>query len=386
VASSKKKVCVLGSTGTIGTYTLELIKAFPDQFEAVSLAAGKNLTKLQEQIRIFKPQVVSVQDEAALQFLRQEFPKLQVDSGLDGIKKCIEAEGIDVVIVGIVGFAGLEPTLHAIRHNKLIGLANKESLVTAGTLFNEEVRKSSAQVVPVDSEHNALYQLLNGVDESEVQTLVLTASGGPFLKKPDLDLKLVTPEMAISHPNWKMGPKISVDSATLMNKGLELIEAHFLFGVPESQIEVWVHPQSIVHGSIWLKDNTNLAQLSLPDMKSAIGYALSYPERLLQPIQKLTLDQMSRLEFFPPDIQRFPCLELARKSLRAGQSHVIALNAANEIAVNAFLNRQIGFTQIPEVIDATLQEFSGMPIHQLEAVFEADRVGRQVAKTVINRI
>ncbi|NBX75442.1 MAG: 1-deoxy-D-xylulose-5-phosphate reductoisomerase [Proteobacteria bacterium] len=384
--SSKRKVCVLGSTGTIGTYTLELIRAFPEQFEAVSLAAGKNLTKLQEQIRLFKPQVVSVQDEAAAHFLRQEFPKLQVGSGIEGIKKCIEASEVDVVIVGIVGFAGLEPTLHAIQHGKLIGLANKESLVTAGSLFNEAVRKSSAKIVPVDSEHNALYQLLNGVEISEVQTVVLTASGGPFLKQPDLDLKSVTPEMAISHPNWKMGPKISVDSASLMNKGLELIEAHFLFGFPENQIEVWVHPQSIVHGAIWLKDNTNLAQLSLPDMKSAIGYALSYPGRLLQPIKKLTLDQMSRLEFFEPDLHRFPCLGLARKALRAGQSHIVALNAANEIAVEAFLNRRIGFTQIPEMIDATLQEFPGMPIHQLSEVFEADRVGRQVAKTAINRI
>jgi len=384
--SQKRKVCVLGSTGTIGTYTLELIQAFPDRFEAVSLAAGKNLTKLQEQIRTFNPQRVSVQDESDAKFLRQEFPKLQIDWGIEGIKRCIEASGVEVVIVGIVGFAGLEPTLHAIGQNKLIGLANKESLVTAGSLFHEEVKRSSAQIVPVDSEHNALYQLLNGVDRSEVQTVVLTASGGPFLKRTDLDFKQVTPEMAISHPNWKMGPKISVDSATLMNKGLELIEAHFLFGFPENQIEVWVHPQSIIHGAIWLKDNTNLAQLSLPDMKSAIGYALSYPERLSQPIKKLTLNQMSRLEFFEPDIQRFPCLELARKSLRAGQSHVIALNAANEIAVNAFLNRQIAFTQIPEVIDATLQGFAGMLIQQLDHVFEADRVGRQVAKTAINRI
>ncbi|MFM8269103.1 MAG: 1-deoxy-D-xylulose-5-phosphate reductoisomerase [Pseudomonadota bacterium] len=384
--SPKRKICVLGSTGTIGTYTLDLVRAFTDQFEIVSLAAGKNLAKLQEQIKAFKPEAVSVQSEADAALIRREFPKLEVGFGIEGIKRCIDISEVEVVIVGIVGFAGLEPTLHAIRKDKLIGLANKESLVTAGSLFQEEVKKSRAKIVPVDSEHNALYQLLKGTNIAEIETLVLTASGGPFLRRMDLDLSQVSPEMAVSHPNWKMGPKISVDSATLMNKGLELIEAHFLFGFPENRIEVWVHPQSIIHGAIWLKDNTNLAQLSLPDMKSAIGYALSYPGRLTQPIKKLSLAQMSRLEFFEPDTTRFPCLTLARKALQAGQSHVIALNAANEIAVEAFLGNQIRFTQIPKVIDTTLQEFSGNSIHQIEDVFEADRVARQVAKSAINRI
>jgi len=384
--TQRKRICVLGSTGTIGTYTLDLVKAYPDQFEVVSLAAGRNLNKIQEQIESFRPNAVSVQNEVDALFLKKEFPKLEVGFGAEGIKQCIEADRVDVVIVGIVGFAGLEPTLHAIKKNKLIGLANKESLVTAGSLFHDEVKKSKAVVVPVDSEHNALYQLLKGVSRSEVETLVLTASGGPFLNKNDLDLSQVTPEMAVSHPNWKMGPKISVDSATLMNKGLELIEAHFLFGFPEEKIEVWVHPQSIVHGAVWLRDNTNLAQLSLPDMKSAIGYALSYPDRLDGPIQKLNLAQMARLEFFEPDTVRFPCLALARKALRLGQSHVIALNAANEIAVEAFLAKKIRFTQIPEVIDAALQKFAGTSIHQLSDVFESDRIGRQVANTVINRI
>lgn len=382
----KRKICVLGSTGTIGTYTLDLISTFSDQFEVVSLSAGKNLNKLQEQIRTFHPKVVSVEKAEDADFLRQEYPKLEVGSGLDGIKQCIDWSGVDVVVVGIVGFAGLEPTLHAIQKNKLIGLANKESLVTAGSLFYEAVKKSRAKIIPVDSEHNALYQLLKGIDYSEVESIVLTASGGPFFKKTDLDLSQVTPEMAVSHPNWKMGPKISVDSATFMNKGLELIEAHFLFDFPENQIEVWVHPQSIVHGAVWLKDNTNLAQLSLPDMKSAIGYALSYPERLTQPIKKLTFAQMSHLEFFEPDLRRFPCLSLARQALKSGQSYVIALNAANEMAVEAFLANQIRFSQISEVIDATLQEFAGSSIQKLEEVFETDRVSRQVAKTAINRI
>ena len=381
--SEKRKVCVLGSTGTIGTYTLDLVRAFPNYFEVVSLSAGKNLSKLQEQIREFKPLAVSVTDEKDAIFLEREFPKLKVGTGKKGIQQCIDESEAEVVIVGIVGFAGLEPTLHAIKKNKIIGLANKESLVTAGVLFQREVQKSRSVVVPVDSEHNALYQLLKGVNPKEVATVVLTASGGPFLRKPELDLKSVTPEMATAHPNWKMGPKISVDSATLMNKGLELIEAHALFGFSESQIEVWVHPQSIIHGAIWLKDNTSLAQLSLPDMKSAIGYALSYPERLETPIEKLPLKKMANLEFFEPDTNRFPCLDLARKALKLGQSYVIALNAANEVAVEAFLQKRILFTQIPELIDATLQKHKSQPIEQIEDVFLADTEARKLSEQLL---
>lgn len=378
--SGKKKICVLGSTGTIGSYTLDLVRLYPDQFEVVSLAAGRNLEKLQGQIREFHPQTVSVLDEKDAAFLQKEFPGLEVSFGRQGIRNCIDASGVSVVIVGIVGFSGLEPTLYAIQKNKLIGLANKESLVTAGTLFQREIQKSQATVVPVDSEHNALYQLLSGVKSEEVETLVLTASGGPFLRKVELNLEDVTPEMAVAHPNWKMGPKISVDSATLMNKGLELIEAHFLFGFPENKIEVWVHPQSIVHGAIWLKDHTSLAQLSWPDMKSAIGYALSYPERLKHPIRKLTFADMAKMEFFEPDHKRFPCLSLARQALRLGQSHVIGLNAANEVAVDAFLNRKIKFTQIPQLIDLFLNQFQGSKILELEDVFECDLKTREIAK------
>ena len=377
---------MLGSTGTIGTYTLDLVQAFPDQFEVVSLAAGRNRETLHKQILQFNPKTISVLNEKDAQWLKREFPKIEVGVGEEGLRSCIEAEGVEVVIVGIVGFAGLAPTLHAIRKNKLIGLANKESLVTAGSLLRKEMEKSQSVIVPVDSEHNALYQLLKGVSLEEVESVVLTASGGPFLKKPDLDLNEITPEMAVAHPNWKMGPKISVDSATLMNKGLEVIEAHFLFGFPESKIEVWVHPQSIVHGAIWLRDNTNLAQLSLPDMKSAIGYALSYPERLLSPIKKLSMEKMSQLEFFRPDTVRFPCLDLARKALREGQSHIVALNAANEVAVDAFLNRIILFSQIPHLIDATLQSFTGKPIAQLEDVFLIDEVSRELSRSLLQKV
>jgi len=381
----KRGICVLGSTGTIGNYTLELVRQFPELFEVVSLSAGRNISQLLKQISEFKPERVSVLEASDAQFLRKEFPKLRVEAGEAGIESCIDAEGVDTVIVGIVGFAGLRPTLHAVKKGKRIGLANKESLVTAGSLFQKEIQTSKAVVVPVDSEHNALFQLLKGVEPSEVETLVLTASGGPFLRKMDLDLATVTPQMAVAHPKWKMGPKISVDSATLMNKGLELIEAHYLFGFPEQRIEVWIHPQSIVHGAVWLKDNTSLAQLSIPDMKSAIGYALSYPERLVAPISKLTLSQFSQLEFFEPDTQRFPCLNLARKALQLGQSYVIALNAANELAVSSFLSGHLKFSQIPEKIDATLQSFSGGPIHGIEEVFEVDLRAREIAQKHLPR-
>lgn len=379
----QRRVCVLGSTGTIGQFTLELVEKFPELFQIVSLAAGKNIHLLRQQILKFQPQWVSVQSEADARELQKEFPQLDVGFGDQGIEACIDVEKLDVVIVGIVGFAGLKPTLHAIKKDLLIGLANKESLVTGGSLLRSELQKHDAKVVPVDSEHNALFQLLSGVRPPEVSRLVLTASGGPFFKRADLDLSTVTPEMAVSHPNWKMGPKISVDSASMMNKGLELIEAHYLFNFPEEDIEVWIHPQSIVHGAIWLKDNTSLCQLSLPDMKSAIGYALSFPERLEEPIKKLSPAQMTTLEFFEPDDIRFPCLSLARQALKKGQSFVIALNAANECAVEAFLNKKISFHQIPQVIDAVLQKFSFEPIRELSSVFEADRVAREVTYQIL---
>ncbi|NBX93511.1 MAG: 1-deoxy-D-xylulose-5-phosphate reductoisomerase [Proteobacteria bacterium] len=378
-------ISVLGSTGTIGRFTLELVDAFPGQFKVSSLAAGRNRELLQKQIIKYEPDVVSVLHEEDAKWLKKEFPKLHVDFGARGVRACIDAHNVDVVIVGIVGFAGLEPALHAVRRKKTVGLANKESLVTAGVLFRKEMELSNSLVVPVDSEHNALYQLLKGVSAEEVESIVLTASGGPFLKTSVQDLEKVTPSMATTHPNWKMGPKISVDSATLMNKGLEVIEAHFLFSFPDSKIEVWVHPQSIVHGAVWLTDNTNFAQLSVPDMKSAIGYTLSFPERLKSTVPKLSLSQMAKLEFFEPDNDKFPCLNLARTALRNGQSYVIALNAANEVAVEAFLSEQIRFLQIPQVIDATLQALQVPSIECLEDVYEADQVSRKLSREILRR-
>ncbi len=381
----KKGISVLGSTGSIGTQCLQIVESAPEKFQVISLAAGKNIAKIREQIKRFHPLVVSVANEEDAKTLRQEFPGVQIGSGEKSLNDCIAVDGVDVVVMGIMGFAALRPTLEAIRLNKSIALANKESLVVAGCLLKEVVGKTTAKIIPVDSEHNALYQLLAGRDRNEVRTLVLTASGGPLLKLPELPLDEVTPAIAIKHPNWSMGPKISVDSATLMNKGLELIEAHFLFDMPSQDIEVWVHPQSIVHGAVWLKDNTCLAQLSKPDMRSAIGYAMSPNERLNNVIPKLSLKEMSSLTFCEPDETRFPSLRLAREALQAGPSSLVALNAANEIAVETFLEGKMLFSRISATIEETLNRHTRSSITQVEDVFEQDLKAREMARAVASR-
>lgn len=378
----KRRLCILGSTGTIGVNSLALVDAHPNRFEVVSLTGGKNIALLREQIRKFSPKRVAVLSDSDAKTLQSEFPDLKVDCGQSGIFQCIE-ESVDVVVNGIVGFAGLAPAIHAIRHKRLLGLANKECLVAAGPLMRAEMEKSGAQVVPVDSEHNALFQLLAGVKGEDVESLALTASGGPFFRKPEIALETITPEQAIAHPNWKMGPKISVDSATMMNKGLEIIEAHYLYGFSEDKIEVWVHPQSIVHGAVRLKDGTLLAQLSVPDMKSAIGYSMTYPERLENSIRRMGFRDFANLEFCEPDIRRFKCLELARNALRLGPSHTLALNAFNEVAVEAFLNKRIGFHQIPLVIEKGLEKFLGMPVDTLEAIYSCDEAARAQIQTLL---
>lgn len=371
-----KGLAVLGATGTIGANTLEIVERFPGEFHLVALSAGRNIEKFREQVRRFRPRLACVQEETAARDLAREFPDTTVEYGEVGLKACVTHPDVDTVVMGIVGFAALSPTLEAIRAHKHLALANKETLVVAGSLLRKELLMSRARCIPVDSEHNALFQLLEGRSREHVSSLVLTASGGPLLRLPGLPLEDVTPEVAIAHPNWKMGPKISVDSATLMNKGLELIEAHFLFDFPPTQIEVWIHPQSILHGAIWLTDNTCLAQLSKPDMKSSIGFALRYPEKLASVIPKLSLRDMARLEFFEPDTRRFPALDLARHALSAGPSHLVALNAANEIAVELFLKGKLLFPQIAAVIDTVLASHAGVAVDCLEAIFEEDRKAR----------
>ncbi len=379
-------LAVLGSTGTIGANTLALVDRFSDKYRVVTLAAGKNVEKLREQITKYRPKLVSVQDPASAKTLAAEFKGIQFVCGDEGLKACVEHSEVGTVVVGIVGFAAMAPTLAAIRADRRIALANKEVLVVAGSLLRKEADRSKAVVIPVDSEHNALYQLLEGRPRQDVESVVLTASGGPLLRRPELPLDQVTPEIAVAHPNWKMGPKISVDSATLMNKGLELIEAKFLFGFPEEKIEIWVHPQSIVHGAIWLKDNTCLAQLSKPDMKASIGHALAHPERLSQSVEKLRFSDMAKLEFYEPDMVRFPALRLCRESLRAGGTALVVLNAANEIAVDAFLNRRLLFSQIPKVVSEALSATKAVEISSLDHIYDEDAAARRLTADVIKRL
>ncbi len=378
-----KGIALLGSTGSIGTQTLSILSDFPGIYRVVSLSAGKNISLLKEQIKKFQPEFVSVQSEASLADLKKEFPNVTFSFGQEGNNQCVSHKGVEIVIMGIVGFAALSPTLEAIRLNKKIGLANKESLVVAGALMKSALKTSTATLIPVDSEHNALYQLLMGRSLKEIASIVLTASGGPLLKRPELPLKEVTPEIAVKHPNWNMGPKISVDSATLMNKGLELIEAHYLFDAPEKQIEVWVHPQSIIHGAVWFTDNTCLAQLNKPDMRASIGFSLSYPERLSQVIPKLSLSEMARLEFQEPDEARFPCLRLAREALRHGETALVYLNATNEIAVQAFLDRKILFPDIPSLIERVLTQVKDQKLTHLSQIYEWDKQARELATGII---
>jgi 1-deoxy-D-xylulose-5-phosphate reductoisomerase len=380
----KRRVSILGSTGTIGTNALRIVDQFPSQFEVIALTAGKNGDLIREQIRKYWPKFVSVQEEDLAESLLKEFPGIEVASGDTGLSLAASHDEAQVVVMGIVGFAALAPTISAIRAGKDIALANKESLVVAGSLVKEELSRSKSRCIPVDSEHNALYQLLAGRDRKEIATVVLTASGGPLLRRPELPLEEVTPEIAIAHPNWKMGPKISVDSATLMNKGLELIEACYLFDLPSSKIEVWVHPQSIVHGAIWLEDNSCLAQLSTPDMRSSIGFAMAYPQRLAGPIPKLTFKEMAKLEFYEPDEVRFPALKLARQALESGPSHLICLNAANEIAVDSFLKGRLNFPGIVRVVRQALDLHTSTRVTTLEDVFHLDESARAATQSLLN--
>jgi len=375
-----KNISVFGSTGSIGTQTLDIVRAFPGSFQVVGLSAGRNTELLLRQMEEFRPKVVCVQQPQDVAALKARFPAVEYLSGPEGLVQMAKLQ-VDVCVMAIVGFAALAPTLEAARSAKSLALANKESIVVAGSLLLPEVEASGCKLLPVDSEHNGLFQLLEGVKREQVDTIVLTASGGPLLRRPELALEAVTPEIAIRHPNWNMGPKISVDSATLMNKGLELVEASFLFDYPGSRIEVWIHPQSIVHAAVWLVDGTCLTQLGKPDMRAAIGHTLAYPERLPKVIQKLGLDQMAKLEFLPPDETRFPCLRLARQALESGPGSLIALNAANEIAVCAFLEKRISFPKIPQIVEEVLGQSWPAKVENLGQTVEIDVAARRAASS-----
>lgn len=379
-----KSLSILGSTGSIGVSTLDVVRQHPDKLKVVGLAEGHDVNLLAEQIREFSPRIVSVRDEASATRLRELLGNEQpeIHWGIEGAAVVGETEGADMVVSAIVGAAGLVPTVRAIQAGKDIALANKETLVVAGQLVSDLVKEHGVNLLPVDSEHSAIFQSLTGHRQEDVERIILTASGGPFRNTPAEELQHVKPEQALKHPQWSMGAKITIDSATLMNKGLEVIEAHWLFNMPAEKIGVVVHPQSIIHSMVEYIDGCVMAQLGAPDMRAPIAYALSWPERCESGIKKLDLTEIGTLTFENPDMERFPALRLAFDALKAGQTYPAVLNAANEIAVAAFLERKIGFTDIPRIVEETMQAHTPFSPAILDEYLAADQWGRQTAGTM----
>jgi 1-deoxy-D-xylulose-5-phosphate reductoisomerase len=390
--SETRGVAILGCTGSIGRSTLDVIALHPKRYRVTALGAYSSWETVVEQTRRFDPDTVVLVEEAAAERAREALrecgSRARVESGADALAAAVTAPSAQIVMAAIVGAAGLPSTMAAVRAGKRVLLANKESLVMAGRLLMDEVARAGAQVIPVDSEHNAIFQCmpggyLPGEPARGVTRIILTASGGPFLGTLAAELESVTPNQACAHPKWKMGRKISVDSATLMNKGLEVIEATLLFGLPESRVDVVVHPQSVVHSLVEYADGSLLAQLGAPDMRTPIAQALAWPERMSSGVGSLDLMAVGHLDFESPDHQRFPSIGLARAAARAGGTAPALLNAANEIAVQAFLSRRLNFTGIAAVIDQVLQRLTSCPVTALEDVLEADATARRLAAALI---
>jgi 1-deoxy-D-xylulose-5-phosphate reductoisomerase len=380
-----KSLSILGSTGSIGLSTLDVVRQHPGKFTITGLAEGHDVGLLAEQIGEFRPDMVSVRDAASAEKLRGLLGshRPEIFHGIEGAATVAAADGAEMVVSAIVGAAGLIPTVSAIKAGKHIALANKETLVVAGQLVSDLVRKHNVRLLPVDSEHSAIFQSLAGHRSEDIERIILTASGGPFRKTPAEELKLAGPEQALKHPQWSMGAKITIDSATLMNKGLEVIEAHWLFDMPADRIGVVVHPQSIIHSMVEYIDGCVMAQMGVPDMRAPIAYALAYPERCETGIGKLDLAKIGTLTFEEPDMERFPALGLAFDALRAGRTYPAVLNAANEIAVAAFLDRKIGFTDIAATVDKTMQAHEAFAPVALEEYLQADRWAREKAGALI---
>ena len=371
-------IIILGSTGSIGTQALDVVRRMPDRFRVVGLAAGSNVELLAKQIEEFRPKTASLaSDQGARRLKERNFPDLEILTGPNAMEEMVKREDVDLVLNAVVGAAGILPTLAAIRAGKDVALANKETLVAAGSVVMDAVREHNVRLLPVDSEHSAIFQCLQGVGDRDLHKVILTASGGPFRENTKDELERVTVEEALAHPTWNMGGKITIDSATLMNKGLEVIEAHWLFQVPPDRIEVVIHPQSIVHSLVELSDGSVIAQLGVADMRLPIQYALTFPERLSSPVERLSLTEVGRLDFEAPDAERFPCLPLAYEALAAGGTFPTVLNAANEVAVQAFMQGRIGFTDIPRLIEAALEQHQGVMKPDLEDILEADAEGRE---------
>ena len=380
----KKKILVLGSSGSIGVSTLDVIRKFPDLFEITGLTVNSNIELLEQQIKEFKPATVVVCCDKQAKELKEKIDnKCEILSGSKGLEEIAKRGDYDVMVSALVGFSGLAPTIEGIKQKKRIALANKETLVVAGELVIDLVNKYNAELLPVDSEHSAIFQCLVGESSKYVNKLIITASGGPFLGLDKCELKNVTVKEALNHPNWKMGNKITIDSATMMNKGLEVIEAHWLFNLPQEKIDVVVHPQSIIHSMVEFVDGSIKAQLSQPDMKLPIQYALSYPERFDNSFTDTRLPQIHQLTFFEPDFDKFECLNLAFDVMHSGGTAPCILNAANEIAVDKFLHGKIKFTQIPDLIKSSLDKIENHKSPDIETIFDCDRQTRVFADRMV---
>lgn len=384
----KKKVVILGSTGSIGRSALEVLKNFKDRFEVLGLSAHRNFELFKNQIREFKPEAVVLTQEETYKKVKKVFSgkRIKVDFGIDNIGQMVSSPEVDIVINAIVGSAGLLPSFATLKAGKTLALANKESLVMAGELLTDIAKKKRLEILPVDSEHSAIKQCLFAGKKKEVRRLILTASGGPFYLRKKKDLSRVTVNQALSHPNWEMGKKITVDSATLMNKGLEVIEAHWLFGIPASQMKVMIHPQSVVHSMVEFVDGSIIAQMSKPDMKMPLQYALLYPERIEMNQSFLDLTKVKNLTFLEPDLRRFPGLKLCYFALELGGTATCVLNASNEIAVESFLNKKISFDKIPLLARKVLSSHKVKQNPDFKEILEADSWAKEESKSLITRM
>jgi 1-deoxy-D-xylulose-5-phosphate reductoisomerase len=391
-----KTITILGATGSIGVSTLDIISHHRDEYSVFALTCHNKIEKLLEQCQQFEPKHVVIVDEKAARQFRSQMAahkiNCEVHIGAEALSFVAEHSEVDYVMAAIVGAAGLLPTLAAARAGKRVLLANKEALVITGQLFMNAIAESGAELLPIDSEHNALYQSLpfqplgKSLTEIGVNRLILTASGGPFRTFTAEQLIGVTPEQAMAHPNWKMGQKISVDSATMMNKGLEVIEARWLFNAPLKQIDVVIHPQSVIHSMVEYKDGSVMAELGMPDMRTPIAYALAWPKRITSGVKQLNLLEIGKLEFFPVDFQQFPCMKLCYEALAAGGTATVTLNAANEIAVAAFLENRIKFIQIAEVVQTALETVAIQPANNLEAILAIDAETRRISQKTIDML
>jgi len=390
-----KGITVLGSTGSIGVSTLDVIARHPDRYRAIALTANCNVEDLFQQCLQFLPDYAVMADKQSARELERrlqsEAPKTQVLSGMDGLEEVSRLPEVDYVMAAIVGAVGLLPALSAVRAGKRLLLANKEALVVSGQLFMDEAEQHGADILPIDSEHNAIFQCMpadyaNGLADVGVRRILLTASGGPFRKLSAEELVRVTPEQACAHPNWSMGQKISVDSATMMNKGLEVIEACWLFHTQPNKIKVVLHPQSVIHSMVEYADGSVLAQMGNPDMRTPIAHALAWPERIDSGVSSLDLFEIARLDFEAPDCQRFPCLSLAYQAIEQGGTAPAILNAANEVAVAAFLDRRVGFTAIPKIIESTLSVIPAIETQNLDELLAVDVQARAIAEQQISML